>query len=77
MEKKLQKVLVTFYNLLIAQDLWQTHYQILSITFLKEFIELNGNIDMMIKNERLVELDISIATVFVNTNFKVNIIKCL
>ena len=77
MEKKLQKVFVTFYNLLIAQDLWQTHYQILSITFLKEFIELNGNIDMMIKNERLVELDISIATVFVNTNFKVNIIKCL
>ena len=26
------------YNLLIAQDLWQAHYQILSIILLKEFI---------------------------------------
>ena len=30
-------------NLLIAQDLWQDHYLILLITFLKEFIELNVN----------------------------------
>ena len=29
-EKKLQKIYLTFYNLLIAQGLWQTHYQILS-----------------------------------------------
>ena len=28
------------YNLLIVQDLWQTHYQILSIILLKEFIKL-------------------------------------
>ena len=38
------------YNLLIAQDIWQAHYQILPIIFLKEFIELNVNTDIMIKN---------------------------
>ena len=67
MEKKLQKIYLTYYNLLIAQDLWQAHYQILSIIFLKEFIELNVNTDMMIKNGILAELNISIATVFLNT----------
>ena len=40
-------------------------YQILSIIFLKEFIELNVN-TKMIKNVRLVELNISIGTVFMN-----------
>ena len=63
MEKKLQKVYLTYYNLLIAQDLWQTHYLIFSIIFLKEFIELNVNTDMMIKNVKLAELNISIATI--------------
>ena len=55
MEKKLQKMYLTYYNLLIAQDLWQAHYQIFSIIFLKEFIELNVNSDIMIKNVKLVE----------------------
>ena len=54
-------------NLLIAQDLWQVHYQILPIIFLKKFIELNVNTDMMIKILRLVELNISVATTFLNT----------
>ena len=49
MEKKLQKTYLTYYSLLIAQDLWQVHYQILSIIFLKYFIELNVNLDKMIK----------------------------
>ena len=65
MEKKIKKIYLTYYNLLMAEDLWKVHYQILSITFLKEFIELNVNTDMMI-NVRLVELNISIATVFSN-----------
>ena len=47
--EKLQKTYLTYYNLLIAQDLWQAHYQILSIIFLKEFMELNANMDMVIK----------------------------
>ena len=36
MEKKLQKVYPTYYNLLIVQDLWQGHYQMLPIIFLKK-----------------------------------------
>ena len=67
MEKKLQKIYLTYYNLLIAQDLCQVHYQILSTIFLKEFIELNVNLDTMIKNVKYVELNISIVTVFLNT----------
>ena len=31
-EKKLQEQCLTYYNLLRAQDLWQTHCQILLIT---------------------------------------------
>ena len=37
--------------------MWQVHYQILPIIFLKEFIELDVNTDMMIKNVRLSELN--------------------
>ena len=48
-------------------DLWQAHYQILPITFLKEFGELNVNLDTMIKHVKHVELNISITTVFLNT----------
>ena len=61
MEKKLQKKYFTYYNLLKAQDLWQSHYQIFSIIFLKEFIELNVNMYMTIKNGKLVELNTSIS----------------
>ena len=67
MEKKLQKIYLLYYNLLIVQDLWQAHYQILSTDFLKEFIELNVNTDFVIKNVKLVELNLSIVTVFLNT----------
>ena len=66
MEKKLQKIYFTCYKLLIAQDLWQSYYQFLSIVFLKEIIELNANTDKMIKDMKLVELNISIATVILN-----------
>ena len=67
MGKKLQKIYLTYYNLLIAQDLWQAHHQILSIIILKEFIELNVNSDTIKNNVKHVELNISIATVFLNT----------
>ena len=66
-EEKLHKICLTYYNLLIAQRLWQAYYQILSITFLKEFIKLNVNTDTMIKNLKIVELNMSIATVSLNT----------
>ena len=57
---------VTYYDLLTAQDLWQAHYQILSIIFLKKFIKSNVNTDTMIKNVKLAALNIIIATVFLN-----------
>ena len=69
MEKKLQKLKLTYYSLLVAQDLWQAHYQILSIIFLKEFIALNVNLKMMIKNVKLAELNT--VTVFLSTQLKI------
>ena len=56
-----------FINLLKAQHLWQAHYQIFSIIFLKEFIEINVNTDTIIKKCETSELNISIATIFLNT----------
>ena len=62
-----QKIFLTYYNLLIEQDLWEAHYQILAIIFLKKFIKLNANIDTIIKNVKIVELNSKFATVFLNT----------
>ena len=64
MEKTLRKIYLTYYYLLIAQNLWQVRYQILSIIFLKELIELNVNLDTMIKNVKLVVLTVSIETAY-------------
>ena len=50
----------------MVQDLLQANCQILSIIFLKEFMELSVNSDMLIKSVKLVELNISITTVFLN-----------
>ena len=36
MEKKLQAIYLTYYNLLIVKDLWHAHYQILSLICLEE-----------------------------------------
>ena len=49
---------------LLAQDFWKLHFQILSIISLKELIELNVNLDAMIKNVKHADLNISIATIF-------------
>ena len=67
MERKLQEIYLTYYNLLIEQDLWQDHYQILPIIFIKEFIKLHVNTDTMIKNVKLLELHTKYATIFLNT----------
>ena len=66
MEKKLQKIYLTYCNLLIAQDLWQVLYQLLSIIFLNEFIDVNVKLNTMIKNVKHVELNISIVTDFLH-----------
>ena len=67
MEKKSQKIYLTDCNLLIVQHLLQAHCQIFSIMFLKEVIKLNVNTDTKMKNVKLAELNISIATVFLNS----------
>ena len=65
-EKKLQNIYLTYYNLLRMQNLWQAHYQTLLIVFLKEFIELSVNTDMVIKNVKLVKLNTKYVIVFFN-----------
>ena len=72
MERKLQKMYLTYYNrprprLLIDQYLCQAHYQILLMIFLKEFIELKCKFGYNDKKIKLMKLNISIATVFLNT----------
>ena len=70
MEKKLKKISrLQFpdHNLLITQDLWQVHYQILLIILLKEFIKVKVNTDMMINNMKLVELSAKIVSAVLNT----------
>ena len=41
--EEITKIYLTYYSLLIAEDSWQAHYQILLIICLKDFIELNVN----------------------------------
>ena len=80
METNVQTPHPTDYNLLIAQDLWQAHYQILLIILLKEFIKLIVNTDKMIKNVKLAELNKNICESFLEyTNLKDNLTehKCL
>ena len=43
MKKKLQKVYLSWYNLLTVQDVWQVLHKILLIIYLKVFVELNVN----------------------------------
>ena len=80
MKKTLQKIYLMLLKFIDSTRFMKAHHQILSIIVLKESIELNVNTDMMIKNVRLVELNISIATDFLNMqNFKDDFIeyKCL
>ena len=68
----------------MAQDLWPAHYQTFSVIFLKEFIKLKVNLDMMIKNVKHIDISININIINCDyfleyTNFKDNLIeyKCL
>ena len=78
-EKKLQKMYLTYYNLLLVQDLWQIHDQILPIIFLKEFINLNVSSGMTMKNVKQVELNKYCDCFLEYKNFKDDLIeyKCL
>ena len=65
-EKKSQELHPTDYNLLIAQDLWQAHYQILYIILLKGIhkIKCKYRHDNNVKN---VESNAKIASAVLNT----------
>ena len=58
----MKNIYPTLYSLLIAQDnLWQAHCHILSIILLKEFIELNVNMGMLIQDvERGIKYKIAV-----------------
>ena len=70
MDKKLQKQYPVDYNLLIAQDLWRVHYQILLIVLLKKLIKLSANTKTMIKNMKLAELNTKIVNAFLSKNYR-------
>ena len=67
MEKKLQKLYLTEYNLLIMQDLWKSHYQVFLIISLIEFIEFNATISMTIQNVKRLELNSKTVSAVLNT----------
>ena len=54
------------------EDLWEALYQISLTILLKEFIKLNVNTEMIIKDVKLAELNIKTGTVFLNTFFVKN-----
>ena len=51
----------------MVQHLSQTHYQVLVIILLKEFIKLNFNVNSIITNIKLAQLNKNIVTAFFNT----------
>ena len=67
METKNQKPFLTNYNLLIPKDLWPAHYQILLIILLEDFIKLNANMDVIIKNTKRLELNTKVMSAALNT----------
>ena len=73
MKKRLQKTYLSIYNLLIAQGLWLAHYQILLIILLRKIIKLNVNMDIIMKNVKLIEFNTKIASAALNTQ-KLNMI---
>ena len=76
MGKKFKEIYLTYYSLLIAQDLWQAHYQILSIISPRKFTELYVNSDMTIKNVKHMELQHDYCNCFLEyTSFKDDLIE--
>ena len=56
-KKKSQKLYLTDYNSLTAQDIWQVRHQILNVAE-------DVNTDTTIKNVKLAELNLKIVTAF-------------
>ena len=47
---------ITIYNLLIVQDLWQVHYEILLVISQKEFTRLNVKIVIVFLNMKMLRI---------------------
>ena len=60
--EKVTKIDITDYNLLLVKDIWQVHYQVFSIIYLKKLIKLNVYTDTIIKIIKLAGLSKNIAT---------------
>ena len=60
--EKITKIDITDYNLLLVKDIWQVHYQVFSIIYLKKLIKLNVYTDTIIKIIKLAGLSKNIAT---------------
>ena len=76
MEKKVQKIYVTYCNLLTVQGLWQSHFHILLIFFLKEFIKPNGNMNTCEIKYIYIYIYIYCDCFLEHTNFKDDLIEC-
>ena len=68
MKKKLRKPYLTNFNSLIAQDLWQTHYQKLLIILQKEFTKLNITINTILQSAKCVKLNTMIVSAVICYN---------
>ena len=69
-EKNIEEITKNIHYILQFIDsarFMATSLSILPIIFLKAFIKLNENTDTIIKNVRLAEMNINIATIFLNT----------
>ena len=76
MEKKLQKSISYILQFIDSSVFMASSLSNLAIIFLKEFIELNVNLDAMVKNVKHVELNISFFNYFLKyKNFKDNLIE--
>ena len=75
-KEQITKIYLTYYNLFIAQGLWQVLHQILLIIFLKEFIKVNVNTDMMIKKSETCGIKYNYCDCFLEQiNFKDDLIE--
>ena len=67
MEKKLRKICLTYYNLIIASDLWHALYQIFVNNLSKRLHRIQCKLGHDDKKCKILKLNISIATVLFNT----------
>ena len=65
--EQITKNVPSILNLFIAQDSWQAHYPMMSIIFSEEIDKIKCKYGHDKKNLTLAELNISSATVFLNT----------